>query len=85
MDPRIEELRHTSAAERSSWTGRRWRASQSLRARVVATVEDERAQGRSLGRITVALGLHIGVLRRWLRSLSTPERAARSGCAAELW
>jgi transposase-like protein len=76
MDPRIEELRHTIAAERSSWPGRRWRASQTLRARVVATVEDERAQGRSLGHIAVALGLHISVLRRWLRRRASESTAA---------
>lgn len=66
MDPRIEELRHAIAEERASWTGQRWRASQSLRARVVAVVEDERARGSSLGRMAATLGLHPSVLQRWL-------------------
>ncbi|MGV8039486.1 MAG: hypothetical protein AB2L07_15775 [Thermoanaerobaculaceae bacterium] len=66
MDPRIEELRHAIAEERTSWTGQRWRASQSVRTRVVALVEDERARGASLGRMAATLGLHPSVLRRWL-------------------
>jgi hypothetical protein len=66
MDPRIEELRHAIAEERASWTGLRWRASQSVRTRVVAVAGDERARGASIGRLATSLGLHPSVLRRWL-------------------
>ncbi len=76
MDPRIEELRHALATERSNCTGRRWRATDSLRARVVAAVKHERARGRSLGQIAVALGVRINLLRRWLRRPASPSSAA---------
>ncbi len=61
MDPRIEELRLALATERSNCTGRRWRATDSLRARVVAAV---------------ALGVHINLLRRWLRRPASQSPAA---------
>ncbi|MGV8039087.1 MAG: hypothetical protein AB2L07_18625 [Thermoanaerobaculaceae bacterium] len=76
MDPRIEELRHAIAEERTSWTGQRWRASQSVRTRVVALVEDERARGASLGRMAATLGLHPSVLRRWLGRRRVEDGAA---------
>lgn len=67
MAPRIEALWRAIAAGRSSKVDRRFRPNQTLRSRLVATLEDERAQGRDLGQIAVALGLQISVLRRWRR------------------
>jgi hypothetical protein len=76
MDPRIDELRHTIAEERASWTGKRWRASQALRSQVVALAGDERARGASIGRLATSLGLHPSVLRRWLGRRAVGDESA---------
>lgn len=66
MDDRCRLLREALGRRRSGKG--RWRCPPGLRSEVVAYASDRRAEGESVARIAVELGLSEGGLRRWLRS-----------------